>query len=170
MIWYFTEEGAVPRDLEGEGVVFREGAPSLEDYPTATGSDFTLVILDDLLTQLDKSIVDFFLKGAHHRNLFVFMLVQNIFSKNLREISLNCHVVVIFKNRRDLRQIKNFCQQCMPGNANSLYAAYLDATSGPGHTYLLFDFHPCTEERLRFRTAILPHETQTFYVLKKSYK
>ena len=120
-----------------------------------------------MLTQIDDRVVDFFLKGSHHRNLHVFLLVQNLYNKKIREISLNAHVVIIFKSRRDLAQIKTFCTQVEPANWRAVFAAYQDATAEPGFPYFLFDFHPATPEMLRFRSKILPHEAQTFYVLKK---
>lgn len=117
--------------------------------------------------QMDQTIVNFYIRGAHHRNLCVFGLFQNLYNKQIRGISLNSSVVIILKQQRDLSQIRSFCMQVEPTRWRSLLASYNDATGRPGHRYLLFDFHVKTPPHLKYRTDILPHEKQILYVLKK---
>jgi len=165
VFWHYTEEGAIPQDLLEHGVVFRQGPPSLEDYPLDDGEK--ILVLDDMLGKISDEIVDFYLRASHHRRLSCFLLCQNLYNKKIREISLNSHVVIVFKSRRDLSQIRHFCLQVDPANWRSIFASYRDATDQPGHHYLLFDFHAKTPDCLRFRTKILPHEKQVVYVMKK---
>ena len=64
-----------------------------------------LVVIDDLIQKLgnDPRITSLFTKGCHHRNLSVIFILQNIFhrGKELRDVSLNCHYLVLFKSPRD---------------------------------------------------------------------
>ena len=68
-------------------------------------SQRNLIVLDDLVTQSgkDKRLADLFTKGSHHRNLSVIYIVQNIFhqGKQMRNISLNSHYIVLSKLSRD---------------------------------------------------------------------
>lgn len=94
-------------------LVLYQGLPSKEQIEEWTeGIKHTLVILDDLMTQVAKSeeTVAVFSITAHHKNCTVFFLTQNLFfqSKNFRSLSLNCHYVVLFRSLRDSRQILSF--------------------------------------------------------------
>ena len=115
-------------------------------------------------------IIDLFTKGCHHKNLSVFFITQNIFykGKNQRDLSLNSHYLVLFKNPRDKAQIRHLAQQMCPQNSKFLVEAFLDATEKP-HGYLLIDLKQATPENYRFRTNIFPHEgATTVYVPRKS--
>ena len=85
-------------------ITFVEGVPSdLES--TINPSIRNLVVIDDLMHELsnDQRITSLFTKGCHHRNLSVIFILQNIFhrGKELRDMSLNCHYLVLFKSPRD---------------------------------------------------------------------
>jgi hypothetical protein len=56
-----------------------------------------------------------------------------------------------------MKQFSYLSQQFYTENGNSLYSAYLDATSRP-HGYLILDLSQDTDDRLRFRTNIFPTE------------
>ena len=114
VIWFYGEWQPLYDTLLGT-VEFREG---LADLSTLNGNKRTLVIIDDLMTETDKSVSNLFTKGSHHRNLSVLHLVQNVFDKNkhTRTISLNAHYLVIFKNPRDASQITHLAKQMYPGH------------------------------------------------------
>jgi hypothetical protein len=65
----------------------------------------------------DKRISDLFTKGSHHRNLSIIYIVQNIFhqGKEMRNIRLNAHYIVLFKSPRDKQQISMLARQINPG-------------------------------------------------------
>lgn len=165
IVWHYTEESAIPKELHEEGVIFRSGAPLLEDFPAGNG--LQILVIDDMLDNINSDIVNFYLKGSSHRNLHVFLLCQNLYNRKIREISLNSHVVILFKNRRDVTQIRHFCMQVQPDNWRAVFSAYRDATERTGHRYFLCDFHVKTPDHLRFRTDILPDEKNIVYVIKK---
>jgi len=70
------------------------------------GSESTLLILDDLMSETNELVANVFTKISHHRNVSVVYLTQNLFDKNkyARTISLNAHYLVLFKNPRDATQ------------------------------------------------------------------
>ena len=135
---------------------------------TKSNSDLrTLLIIDDLMCETDESVTKIFTRGAHHQNMSVIYIVQNLFhkGKEQRTISLNSHYLVMFKNPRDASQITHLAKQISPGNTRSVHEAFQDATSKP-FGYLFFDFKATTPEKLRLRTNIFPGEIQTVYLTK----
>ena len=160
IIWCYNQWQDTYTRLSNYNVIFREGLPN-EWY---TGPP-RLVIIDDLMCETDKRMIDLFTVGSHHKNISVIFIVQNLFEKSLRTISLNAHYLVIFKNPRDTSQIMHLAKQIFPGQSNYMQAAYKDATSEP-HSYLLVDLKQDTPENARLRTSIFPGETQVVYVPK----
>jgi len=159
IIWCYSERQALYSKLQREidNITFHEGLIDLSQIP----SDLKprVLIIDDLMQESDGRVVDFFTKGSHHRNLSVIFITQNFFNqgKGKRDISLNAHYVVLFRNPRDMGQIKFLARQVYPDFPNFIVEAYRDATSTP-HGYLLFDFKQSTEEKYRIRSKILPDE------------
>lgn len=131
--------------------IFR-GVPDIEQF---TPLKPRLVILDDLMREADKNVVDLFTKGSHHFNISVMFVTQNIFNqgKGKRDISLNAHYIVCFKNPRDHQQILTLARQVYPENPRFIHVAYIDATNQP-FGYLLLDLKQATHDNHRFRAAI----------------
>ena len=163
VIWFYGEWQPLYDTLSGS-VEFREG---LTDLGTLNTKKRTLVIIDDLMTETNKSVSNLFTKGSHHRNLSVLHLVQNVFDKNkhTRTISLNAHYLIIFKNPRDASQITHLAKQMYPGHVQFLQEVFGDATS-EAYGYLFIDLKQETPEHLRLRTKIMPNETQYVYMRK----
>ena len=134
-----------------------------------------LVVIDDLMNELSKdqritSLLGLglvFAKGCHHRNLSVIFILQNIFhrGKELRDMSLNCHYLVLFKSPRDSSQVNHLAKQMFPGHVKYMQEAFQDATKRP-YGYLLCDLKPETPSDFRLRSNIFPGETQCAYVRK----
>ena len=80
--------------------------PSLDKYD---GRSKILVIIDDLMSEVNNEVGDFFTKGAHHKNLSIIYICQNLFHHNKiqRTINLNCQYLVIYKNPRDILQVQH---------------------------------------------------------------
>ena len=149
-------------------LTFIEGVPSdLESM--INPSIRNLVVLDDLMQELSniERITSLFTKGCHHPNLSVIFLLQNIFhrGKELRDMSLNCHYLILFKSPRDSSQINHLAKQMFPGHAKYMQESFQDATSRP-YGYLLCDLKPETPTDFRLRSHIFPEETQYAYVRK----
>ena len=124
-----------------------------------------LVVIDDLMHELsnDQRITGLFTKGCHHRNLSVIFILQNIFhhGKELRDMSLNCHYLVLFRSPRDSSQVNHLAKQMFPGHVKYMQEAFQDA-----YCYLLCDLKPETPSDFRLRSNIFPGETQCAYVSK----
>ena len=141
-------------------------------FDNVNSEERNLVILDDVMAEAgdSKSVAKPFAQGSHHRNMTVIFLVQNLFhqAKQMRNISLNSHYMVLYKNLRDHGQIHALSYQMYPSEKPFLGDAFADATAAQ-HSYLLLDFHPETPEHLRVRAKIFPGETTQVYV-PKEYK
>ena len=161
--WHYSEW--LPNTHSGLNITFKEGLPDVSEIDTSRPN---LVIIDDLMREADGRVVDLFTRGCHHRNLSVFFITQNIFhqGKGQRDISLNAHYVVLFKNPRDKAQIRHLAQQVYPENTKFLQDAYKDSTS-QAHGYLLLDLKQGTPEEYRVRTNILPGDGYTTVYVPK---
>lgn len=165
--WHYSEWLPVLKCQRS--VIFKEGIPNITDIDT---SQPNLIIIDDLMRESDGRVVDLFTRGCHLKNLSVFFITQNIFhqGKGQRDISLNSHYIILFKNPRDKAQIKHLAQQVCPENVKFLQEAYTDATSCP-HGYLFLDLKQKTPDELRFKTNVFPSDkVNVVYVPKMKYK
>ena len=125
------------------------------------------MVIDDLMTSAgdSKQISKLFTQEAHHRNLTVIFIVQNLFYqwREMNTISLNAHYLVLYKNPRDKSQIRYLSQQIFPENSKFLVNVYNHATE-EHHSYLVIDLHPETAEQFRVVTNIFPGEQIRFYL------
>ncbi|KAF4529495.1 hypothetical protein B566_EDAN017847 [Ephemera danica] len=147
VIWCYGEWQSLYKEIKA---TFHEGL--LDTLPSDDKP--RLLVVDDLMHEADKRVVDLFTKGSHHCNISVLFITQNLFHQKsgARDISLNAHYMVIFKNPRDAAQISYLGRQITPENPKFL-EAYRDATANP-HGYLLIDLKQDTPDVLRFRTNI----------------
>ena len=169
IVWCFGEWQPVYDTIQGY-VSFQEGLPDIQQFNADSGPH--LLIIDDQMREADSRIVDLFTKGSHHRNLSIMFITQNLFhqGKGCRDISLNTHYIVCFKNPRDKGQIYHLCRQVCPENSLFLREAYQDATTPP-HGYLVLDLKQDTLDNLRFRTQIFPDDKCNYvYVPTKTVR
>lgn len=143
-----------PFDVPGLIVEFHEGLP--DDLPTCD-----LLVIDDLMSSLgsDKRLSDIFTKGSHHANMSVIFIVQNVFhqGKQMRNITLNSHYLILTKSRRDLAQMKTLGTQLF-SKAKFFTDVYKRAVLDPDYGYLLIDLTASTSEKNRLRSNITPDE------------
>ena len=146
-------------------IVFWKGIPSQEDFDYwATSNDHKILLLDDLMleTANKSSLADLFCVGSHHCNITVIYMIQNLYQKGIRTISLNCHYFILFRNNRDQLQIQNFGRQVFPGKLKFFMNAYDRATSKP-YGYLLIDLSPHSDRNYQLRSNILPGQDTVVY-------
>ena len=90
------------RSLESMNIEFIQGLPDLNEFNPVIHN---MVILDDMMNECEKNkeIQNLFTIHSHHKNISVFIMTQNMFSKGpcARTISLNCRYLIIFNNPRD---------------------------------------------------------------------
>ena len=143
-------------------ISFHNGIPSLEMLKSGN----FILIIDDLMleAQSNQLISDIFTKFCHHYNITCILIMQNLFpkGKQMRNISLNANYIVLMKNSRDKAQIRTLAAQMYPGNVAFLTKAFEDATRKP-FSYLLLDCRNDSDDGVRVRTGILPHEVQYVY-------
>ena len=158
-VLYFYDTYQKKFDDNLNDIEFIQGIPTLEVLKLA---DRCLLVLDDLMHYPQDLITKIFTVYAHHFNFSVIFTAQNLFNKNIREILLNSHFVVLFKNCRNATQIQHFLRQAFPHKNKVVYDAYKNAVATP-RGYLMLDFRPDTDDSQRIRTNVFPNEVNYIY-------
>jgi hypothetical protein len=147
---------------------FHEGVPTQQDIDSFVDGKHNVVVLDDLMSDIvrDEDIQHLFTRGSHHKNLTVLYLTQNAFcqGKCARTISLNCAYLVLFKNPRDVYQIRLMGRQI--GLPRTLPEAYEDCMEDK-YGYLVIDLSPHHVGLPHLSSHIFPEED---YVIYRVYK
>lgn len=164
VVWFYGIHQPLYDQIQD--VTFVEGLP--REFQEYLGQN-TLFILDDLMGECsnDRRLTDLFTKGSHHLNLSVIFITQNFFhkGKEMRDITLNAHYLVLFKNRRDMSQVTHLGRQLFPNHVKLFQQVFEDATKH-AYSYLFIDLRPETAEEMRLRTHILPNQIQIVYQFK----
>ena len=97
-----------------------------------------------------KHISRLFTKEAHHKNLTVIFIVQNLFylGGEMHTCSLNANYPVLYKIPRDKFQVRYLADQFFHENSKVLTMVCQPATQDP-HSYLLIDHYPEMPEQYR---------------------
>ena len=158
------------------GLTFHRGIPTEQDLDAFTdGSQHCLVVLDDLMEQVVRSVEaqNLVTKYSHHKQISVIFITQNIFAngKCARNVSVNCHYFLLLCNPRDVRQINILADQT--GLGSVLKESYKDSVMARRYGYQLLSLHPAVlsgavegSPRLRSRihTNIFPGEDLVSYL------
>ena len=155
-------------------VVFRTDIPSTQELTDLWEQQKveTILVLDDKMSSLKndsegRSIVDVVCVLSHHCHISCLITTQNLFhSQILREISLNCHYICLFRNNRSHLQVKTLGMQIMPRLTDYFMDSYEKATER-NYGYLLIDLCPDTDKKLRLKSNVFPGEDLTVYLPKK---
>lgn len=145
-------------------IEFKEG---IMDLDLINPKNNNLLILDDLMDTCknDDTILNLFTTNSHHRNISVFLITQNLFTKgkHSRTISLNSNYMIIMNNPRDKIQIECLARQMYPQYPKFLVEAYEDATK-TRYGYLFIDLTQDTDQILRVQTGIVDDKLRLIYV------
>lgn len=159
--WFYSEWQQMYEHMrELYGVEFHKGLPSEEMFEKECPN--SIVIIDDQMSDLGKEVENIFTKKSHHSHVTVIVIIQNLFNKNLRTMSINSHCIVLLKNPRDQSIVTNLAKQMYPTNARFLQKAYSDATQKP-YSHLVIDLHQETPEYARIRANIFSTDEQYVY-------
>ncbi|GFY04087.1 uncharacterized protein TNCV_1198651 [Trichonephila clavipes] len=111
------------------------------------------------MNSLTNDIAQMFTVGSHHKNFSIILITQNLFPRIrvARDISLNVHYIILFRNNRDQPQIACFGRQVFPDRSKFFMGAYKKATAEK-YQYLLVDCILTTDEELRLRQLLLPDQ------------
>lgn len=151
VVWCYSEWQPLYETLKQEKLVdvFQHGLKGAMSKHV-DGVTPTLMIIDDLQdeTSKDGQVADMFKKGSHHRNLSVIFIVQNLYfqGKKSRDIALNAHYVVLFKNPADRLQVNNFASRL--GLKDFVMQTYRQVCGQP-HGHLIFDLTQQSDNSLR---------------------
>jgi len=150
-------------------ITFKQGIPSKDEVDALHDGDFHLLILDDLMEKIVKSqdMQELFSKYCHHLNISAIFVSQNVFQpgRYTRTISLNCHIIVLFANKRDESQINVIGRQFYPVHWKKFVQVYRHATKA-AFGYLLIDCTPAHPREIQLRTNVFPPETCYTYALE----
>jgi len=158
--------GAYQKEFENfPAVEFVEGLEKILEEDFFSSSTSTLLIIDDLLEDVSKNpkASALFTRGIHHKNITVLFLAQNLFKQgsSMRDITLNSQYFILFKNSRDVQQIKLLARQC---DLKHLLLAYNKCIKQTLYGYLLIDIHPKTPDLLKLQSDIFGY--RRVYVAK----
>jgi len=168
IIYIYTEDQFLFKQFKARNpdVMFTKDMNVLNDID---GCKSTLIFLEDKMLDIigkdNEEVVSLFIKGAHHKNCSVILLLQNAFAKNLRTISINTIYTALFSNPRDKSSVSFLGRQIFPGRSNYFSDSYEKAVSKP-YTYLFCDFHQQTNNLFRIRSSIFPTKECEVYVPK----
>ena len=149
-------------------LTFQEGLPSKEQVENLHDGNFHIIVLDDLMEYIIKSLEtqNLFTKYCHHYNISAIFITQNIFARGpcARTININTHILVIFANKRDESQAFHLGKQLYPCDSKFFMKVYEDATS-ENYGYLVVDCDPKSSKYIKLRTNIFPEEETICYII-----
>ena len=126
-------------------------------------SKTNILIIDDLFATAKDSlnIQNLFAVESHHKNISVFLIAHNIFTKGVysRDLSLNSSNLILFRNPRDSIQISVLARQMFPNKTKAFLEIFDDATKDVPHGYIFLDFKQSTRMRMRIQSRIV-HDDQ----------
>lgn len=145
-----------------------KGLPDMDRLSSSGGSKTNrLIVLDDLMNETKGSTVsNLFTKGAHHLNISVIYITQNMFFQKgeMRTIFLNSHYKVIFNNKGDMSQLTNLNTKMFPGKPQFLKSVMRSISERSSYPYIVFDIHPKTPLDLIVRSCVFPGEENNVYL------
>ena len=108
------------------------------------------LIIDDLMEEGrgKENTNALYTKYSHHMNISVFFIVQNLFPKGNRTVSINTQYFFLFKNPRDATSVGHLGRQVYPGKKKFISETFEEATKLP-YSYLFMDLKQETDDRLR---------------------
>lgn len=162
ILWAYGQwQDSYSKEIPGCEVDYIDGLP---DEESIASNPPDLLIIDDLMTELGDNprLANMFTKGSHHLKMSIIFIVQNVFhqAKQMRNISLNCHYIVLMKNPRDKSQIQALARQLYPNKIKYFIQAYEQATREP-YSYLRVDLTPSTPECFRLQSNLFPEQGDT---------
>lgn len=156
VVLYYLSEQPIYDNWEREGLLAYKsrGTPSIASFLETVkfyASEGCILIFDDLASEIVKNSKfyrEVFLVHTHHLNLCTFLILHNIFTSGVRELSLNTHRIILTYNPRDSLGVSNLSRQSFPSTKNFLPAIYKKLGESP-FSYLCLNFHQNIQPILR---------------------
>ena len=152
-----------------EGIPDQESLMSMIDNSSHTSRslsfpDHQLLIFDDLLCDIisrkDDLMQKLFTVFSNHKKLSVILLSQMLFKPGdykFNVLSENVHYLFLFKSPRNTSKIIQLAKQVSPYDNKFIVQSYKNATKEE-FSYILFDFHQSTPDKIRLRSKIFPSQ------------
>ena len=129
--WFYGIETESQPLLTKKGFIMYRGLPNDFEFVEPN----SIVVLDDLMddTANHVGVTNLFTKLAHHKNLLVIFIQQNLLPRyrDARTRSLNSQYIVLFNSPRDKFQIDVLGRQIYPSKKHILLNIYEAATRDP---------------------------------------
>ena len=146
-------------------VEFKTSIPSNEELTEwwRENRKDTLLILDDFMHSMNEEISKLFCITSHHAHVSCMVTIQNLFHPNqyLREMSLNADCFCLFKNPRNVIQVKTLAAQMFPRKTDYFMESYHKAVEYP-YGYLIVHLG----HKYSLRTCIFPEQDTIVYLPK----
>lgn len=140
-------------------IKLHRGLPDLDRLASLPKGVKRALVIDDLMNETKGNVVsNLFTKIAHHMDISVFYLCQNVLNNNkeMRNIFLNAMYKVLFYNPGDLTQITLLNNRMYPGHPKFLRSVLKEVAKEP-HGFMLLDQHPLTPDDLRVKSHVFPN-------------
>ena len=126
------------------------------------------VVIDDLSAHISVDDLNkIFVILSHHRKLTIFYLVQNLYYKNHRHLSLNSHVNILTSTLRDYSSVRTLAQQLFGFKFKYVLEALTDTQKDRSFYYLIIRSRPgYTDSTKRVYRGIFKEEDLVVYELK----
>jgi len=168
VIYIYKEWQPLYDEMKKEKLIdhFVSGMPSedeIKEMMNTYKKNGSILIFDDLMSDIGKSVENCFTVYSHHLNCTVVLLIQSLFleCKSYKTCSLNAHYIILMKNKRDGASVSFLARQISPYNTRYITEAYLKATRKP-YSYLLFDLRQETNDLIRLRSNIFSFPISIF--------
>jgi hypothetical protein len=147
---YFRQLRVIVPQIE-----FIKGLDPVEEYLHSLSANVNnLLIFDDLFQEAlsSKYFLDLTTKIGHHTSTSIIFTVHNMFqqSKFAKSISDQAKYIVLFKNMRDVNQVKYLGQQVLGrGGGQILEHVVNEVTKSNKFGYVVLDMHPQSTDHVR---------------------
>ena len=167
VFYFYQHDQPIFHENEFESIEYVQGVnfDMINQLP-ADGTNY-LLIFDDSCEEICRSKEFQMLATAgRHRKLNVIYIKHNLFHKSPlgRDIELQNTHIILFKNPRDINQIKVLSKQL---GVTELTDWYHEVTDNEPYAHLLVDLTPKTVESLRYSSGFEPTK---FFLPKKKAK
>ena len=124
-----------------------------------------LVVFDDMMNSNSLGeLSDLFTVDGRHHNLSMVFISQSLFTNNedFRRISRNCDYYALFKNPRNVQEIRTLSSQMTPGSMD-LITYFMEATQNP-FSYLFINLTQECKLQVKFISHLFnePHIVKTY--------
>jgi hypothetical protein len=166
--YFYGQFNSLVPHLQKLGINVFAGVPTEEQLNALPKP--ALIVLDDLLYSVDnKFLAELYTKMAHHLNLGVIFVAQDIFDKKIKVARQNSQYLILTRAPSSALSIRNLGIQLFPGRNQLSYFldAYRQATR-ENYSYLFIDLHPRSDPILRLRSNILRENSHQIVFLPKN--